>query len=157
MTVRCDGCKGLLARNTKVNARKETLKEKYMGRIDQFRFFVQCTDCGAQITFRSNPKETRYDLESGGVDLTKRNRTESEAKTPEANPDQPASTLETLEARAHETRRRMKQIDQLELMRAQSVELGKVTNEDRLRVVEEAEAAKEGGGQGRRRGGGEGH
>lgn len=46
--------------NNQFNARKETpVDEKYLG-IQIFRFYIRCTRCSGQITFKTDPKNQDY-------------------------------------------------------------------------------------------------
>lgn len=48
----------------KFNARKETTDEKYYN-IQIFRFYIRCTRCSAEITFKTDPKNMDYEIERG--------------------------------------------------------------------------------------------
>ena len=48
----------------KFNARKETTEEKYLA-IPVFRFYIRCTRCSGEITFKTDPKNMDYTCERG--------------------------------------------------------------------------------------------
>ena len=48
----------------KFNARKETTDEKYLN-ISIIRFYIRCTRCSTEITFKTDPKNTDYTCERG--------------------------------------------------------------------------------------------
>lgn len=48
----------------KFNARKETTDEKYYA-ITIYRFYIRCTRCSAEITFKTDPKHMDYECERG--------------------------------------------------------------------------------------------
>ncbi|RAL66168.1 hypothetical protein DID88_005840 [Monilinia fructigena] len=48
----------------KFNARKETTEEKYLA-ISIYRFYIKCTRCSGEITFKTDPKNMDYQCERG--------------------------------------------------------------------------------------------
>lgn len=48
----------------KFNARKQNLEERYLS-IPIYRFFIRCTRCSGEITFRTDPKNMDYECEKG--------------------------------------------------------------------------------------------
>ena len=78
----------------KFNARKETTDEKYY-QISIFRFYIRCTRCSAEITFRTDPKNMDYECEKGA----KRNfEPWREAKLAEETEEERLDRLEQEEA-----------------------------------------------------------
>ena len=56
MTICCDTCHEYIYKGKKFNARKETVAgEDYLG-IKIFRFYIKCTKCSREITFKTDPK-----------------------------------------------------------------------------------------------------
>jgi len=65
--VRCNTCGNYLYIGTKFNMRKETvLNESYLG-IRIYRFYLKCTHCYTEVTFKTDPKNHDYVLEFGGT------------------------------------------------------------------------------------------
>jgi len=63
--MRCNTCGEYIYKGKKFNARKETVEgEDYYG-IKIFRFYIKCTLCSAEITFKTDPKNTDYAAEHG--------------------------------------------------------------------------------------------
>lgn len=63
--MRCNTCGEYIYKGKKFNARKETVDgEDYYG-IKIFRFYIKCTLCSAEITFKTDPKNTDYAAEHG--------------------------------------------------------------------------------------------
>ncbi|KAF7777438.1 hypothetical protein Agabi119p4_3510 [Agaricus bisporus var. burnettii] len=64
-SMRCNTCGEYVYKGKKFNARKETVEgEDYYG-IKIFRFYIKCTLCSAEITFKTDPKNTDYAAEHG--------------------------------------------------------------------------------------------
>jgi hypothetical protein len=64
-SMRCNTCGEYIYKGKKFNARKETVEgEDYYG-IKIFRFYIKCTLCSAEITFKTDPKNTDYSAEHG--------------------------------------------------------------------------------------------
>ena len=63
--MRCNSCGEYIYKGRKFNARKETVEgESYLG-IRIFRFYIRCPTCGAEITYKTDPKNTDYECEFG--------------------------------------------------------------------------------------------
>jgi len=73
--MRCKTCGNYIYRGTKFNSRVETVKgEKYLGTIPIRRFYIRCTKCVATITFRTDPENQDYAMESGATRNFEANR-----------------------------------------------------------------------------------
>ncbi|XP_013879007.1 splicing factor YJU2 [Austrofundulus limnaeus] len=65
--MRCKTCGEYIYKGKKFNARKETVQnEQYMG-LPIFRFYIKCTRCLAEITFKTDPENTDYAIEHGAT------------------------------------------------------------------------------------------
>lgn len=65
--MRCKTCGEYIYKGKKFNARKETVQnETYMG-LPIFRFYIKCTRCLAEITFKTDPENTDYAMEHGAT------------------------------------------------------------------------------------------
>lgn len=62
--MKCTTCGEYIYRGRKFNARKETTEEKYLN-ITIYRFYIRCTRCSAEITFKTDPKNMDYQCERG--------------------------------------------------------------------------------------------
>eukprot|EP01017_Pseudomicrothorax_dubius_P032658 TRINITY_DN4295_c0_g1_i5.p1 TRINITY_DN4295_c0_g1~~TRINITY_DN4295_c0_g1_i5.p1 ORF type:complete len:283 (+),score=84.34 TRINITY_DN4295_c0_g1_i5:40-888(+) len=67
MSIRCNTCGNYMYIGTKFNMRKETcLNEDYLG-IRIYRFYLKCTTCYAEVTFKTDPKNFDYVVEHGAT------------------------------------------------------------------------------------------
>ncbi|NWS29352.1 YJU2 factor, partial [Polioptila caerulea] len=65
--MRCKMCGEYIYKGKKFNARKETVQnEAYLG-LPIFRFYIKCTRCLAEITFKTDPKNMDYTMEHGAT------------------------------------------------------------------------------------------
>ncbi|XP_061749825.1 splicing factor YJU2-like [Nerophis ophidion] len=65
--MRCKTCGEYIYKGKKFNARKETVQNQlYMG-LPIFRFYIKCTRCLAEITFKTDPENTDYAMEHGAT------------------------------------------------------------------------------------------
>ncbi|KAI9662778.1 MAG: hypothetical protein M1829_006122 [Trizodia sp. TS-e1964] len=63
-SMKCVTCGEYIYKGRKFNARKETTDEKYYA-ISIYRFYIRCTRCSAEITFKTDPKNMDYTCERG--------------------------------------------------------------------------------------------
>ena len=58
---RCETCGEYIYRGTKLNARKEdVIGETYLNDVQIYRFYIKCTKCLSEITFKVNIKFVFY-------------------------------------------------------------------------------------------------
>jgi len=62
--MKCTACGEYIYKGRKFNARKETTEEKYYA-ISIYRFYIRCTRCSGEITFKTDPKNMDYECERG--------------------------------------------------------------------------------------------
>lgn len=77
--MQCNSCSHFIYKNTKFNARKDSLKQDYLG-IPIFKFTLRCSSCGSEIVFRTDPKSRGYVIITGA-------NTELNSKTSEKSLD----------------------------------------------------------------------
>ncbi|MCJ1305221.1 hypothetical protein MMC08_008035 [Hypocenomyce scalaris] len=63
-SMKCTSCGEYIYKGRKFNARKETTDEKYYS-IAIYRFYIRCTRCSGEITFKTDPKNMDYTCEKG--------------------------------------------------------------------------------------------
>lgn len=63
-SLKCTNCGEYIYKGRKFNARKETTDEKYLN-ITIYRFYIRCTRCSSEITFKTDPKNMDYVCERG--------------------------------------------------------------------------------------------
>ncbi|KAL8736623.1 MAG: hypothetical protein Q9181_002300, partial [Wetmoreana brouardii] len=63
-SMKCTSCGEYIYKGRKFNARKETTDERYYS-ISIFRFYIRCTRCSGEITFKTDPRNMDYECERG--------------------------------------------------------------------------------------------
>lgn len=63
-SMKCTSCGEYIYKGRKFNARKETTDERYFS-ILIYRFYIRCTRCSGEITFKTDPKNMDYECEKG--------------------------------------------------------------------------------------------
>lgn len=128
----CKNCGEYIYKGKKFNSRKETvIGENYLG-IPIFRFYIRCTRCVSEITFKTDPENTDYTMEHGAtrnfqaVKLAEREekRAQQEREEEEAN-----NPMKALENRTKESKREMDILDALEDIKDQNARHAQVNME----------------------------
>lgn len=135
-SMKCTSCGEYIHKGRKFNARKETTDEKYYA-ISIFRFYIRCTRCSAEITFRTDPKNMDYECERGA----KRNfEPWREAKLAEETEEERLDRLEREEAEKDA----MKELEAKTLDAKTEMQIADALDEIRTRNARNERAEKEG-------------
>ncbi|KAF2246222.1 cell cycle control protein cwf16 [Trematosphaeria pertusa] len=135
-SMKCVHCGEFIYKGRKFNARKETTDEKYYN-IAIFRFYIRCTRCSGEITFKTDPKNMDYECERGA----KRNfEPWREAKLAEETEEERLDRLEREEAE----RDAMKELETKVLDAKQEMAIADALDEIRSRNARIERADKEG-------------
>ncbi|XP_063380392.1 splicing factor YJU2 [Cydia fagiglandana] len=115
--MRCATCGEYIYKGKKFNARKEDVEnEDYLG-IRIYRFYIKCTRCLQEISFKTDPKNTDYEIEAGAtrnfmalkLAEEQAKREEEEQKEEEAN-----NPMKLLEYRTEQSRQEIERLEGLE-------------------------------------------
>ncbi|KAI1776164.1 DUF572-domain-containing protein [Hypoxylon cercidicola] len=128
-SMKCTSCGEYIYKGRKFNARKETPQdEKYLG-IQIFRFYIRCTRCSGQITFKTDPKNQDYACESGakrstepwrvGIDETDEQRLDRL----EREEEEERNAMVELEAKTVDAKREMAVADALDEIRTRNARM----------------------------------
>ncbi|KAI9475763.1 MAG: CWC16 protein [Benjaminiella poitrasii] len=129
-SMRCESCGEYIYKGKKFNARKETVEgEAYLG-IKIYRFYIRCPRCSAEITFKTDPKNTDYVAENGANRNFEPWREEDEHKSgSEEDPDDP---MKSLEDRTLDSKREMDIMDALDEIRTRNAKSERINVEEIL-------------------------
>ncbi|KAH8663972.1 CWC16 protein, partial [Xylariales sp. PMI_506] len=126
-SMRCTTCGEYIYKGRKFNARKETPDEKYLG-IQIFRFYIRCTRCSAEITFKTDPKNQDYACERGAKRNTEpwrvgREETDEERLDRLEQEEEERNAMVELEAKTVDAKREMAVADALDEIRTRNARL----------------------------------
>lgn len=136
-SMKCTSCGEYIYKGRKFNARKETTEEKYLN-ISIYRFYIRCTRCSSEITFKTDPKNMDYACERGAkrnfeswrdpestelkeTDEERLDRLEREEADEAENADRNA--MEELEQKMEESKREMQVADALDEIRQRNARI----------------------------------
>ncbi|KAH7889939.1 hypothetical protein F5I97DRAFT_613635 [Phlebopus sp. FC_14] len=160
-SMRCNTCGEYIYKGKKFNARKETVEgEDYYG-IKIFRFYIKCTLCSAEITFKTDPKNTDYAAEHGAsrnFEPWREEKAVEEEDRLARLEEEENNPMKALENRTVDAKREMDILDALQDIRARNARNERVdqsvdlvariniaeieTEEDRQRKLEDEEDEK---------------
>ena len=135
--MKCTSCGEYIYKGRKFNARKETTDEKYLT-IAIYRFYIRCTRCSSEITFKTDPKNMDYTCERGAkrnfeswrdaesaelkeTDEERLDRLEREEADEAENAERNA--MEELEQKMEESKREMQVADALDEIRQRNARI----------------------------------
>ncbi|TFY57582.1 hypothetical protein EVG20_g8488 [Dentipellis fragilis] len=145
-SMRCNTCGEYIYKGKKFNARKETVEgEDYYG-IKIFRFYIKCTLCSAEITFKTDPKNTDYAAEHGASrnfePWREEKAVEEEDKLARLEEEE-NNPMKALENRQVDAKREMDVLDALQDIRARNARNERVGHSVDLAVRMRVEDVRE--------------
>jgi len=134
MSIRCNTCGEYIGRGTKFNAKKETVQgESYLG-LKIYRFYLRCKKCAAELTIRTDPKNSEYICEAGATKNYEPWKETEDEKTSRLAQEQEeeVDAMKALENRTLQSKREMEILDGLEEMKAHNSRLAEIADTDLL-------------------------
>jgi hypothetical protein len=155
--MKCLSCGEFIYKGRKFNARKEhsgeskkippssrlaqlTIKTEYYN-ISIFRFYIRCTRCSAEITFKTDPKNMDYTCEKGAIrnfepwrDHNEKEETEEE-RLNRLEEEENESAMAKLETKTLDSKREMQIADALDEIRTRNARNERVDQEDVLETL----------------------
>jgi len=122
MSLQCLACGEFIYKGKKFNAKKELVKGETYLNLRLFRFIFRCSFCLAHITFKTDPKNADYVVESGATrnfePWKAKALTEKEIREEREKEDQ--DVLKKLENKSKDSRREMELNEAIEEMKEKS-------------------------------------
>ncbi|XP_068435961.1 splicing factor YJU2 [Clinocottus analis] len=147
--MRCKTCGEYIYKGKKFNARKETvMNELYMG-LPIFRFYIKCTRCLAEITFKTDPENTDYAMEHGATrNFQAEKMVEEQEKrvVQEREEEELNNPMKVLENRTKDSKMEMEVLENLQELKELNQRQAQVDFEgmiDRYRDLEKSVKARE--------------
>ncbi|KAG9298427.1 hypothetical protein G9A89_008691 [Geosiphon pyriformis] len=153
--MRCETCGEYIYKGKKFNARKETVEGETYYSIKIFRFYIKCPRCSAEITFKTDPKNTDYIAEHGAsrnFEPWREERIAGEEKQLKKELEEENNPMKALENRTLDSKREMDILDALDEIRTRNARnervdagalLDKLVEEDELQEKTEEELVEE--------------
>lgn len=146
MSIQCATCGTYIYKGTKFNSRKEdVVGETYLG-IQIFRFYFKCTKCSAEITFKTDPQNSDYTVESGASRNFEPWREQDEAADKEKrkrDDEEMGDAMKALENRAMDSKQDMDILAALEEMRSMKSRHAGVSVDQMLEILKRSAHEKE--------------
>nr|GMC90642.1 coiled-coil domain-containing protein 94 homolog [Ipomoea batatas] len=146
MSVRCNTCGNYIYKGTKFNSRKEdAVGENYLG-IQIFRFYFKCTKCSAEITYKTDPKNSDYIVESGATrnfEPWREQDEETEKQKQKRDAEEMGDAMKSLENRTLDSKREMDILAALDEMKSMKSRQATVSVEAMLEALRHSAEEKE--------------
>ncbi|XP_019162986.1 PREDICTED: coiled-coil domain-containing protein 94 homolog [Ipomoea nil] len=146
MSVRCNTCGNYIYKGTKFNSRKEdAVGENYLG-IQIFRFYFKCTKCSAEITYKTDPKNSDYIVESGATrnfEPWREQDEEIEKLKQKRDAEEMGDAMKSLENRTLDSKREMDILAALDEMKSMKSRQATVSVEAMLEALTHSAEEKE--------------
>lgn len=115
--MRCVTCGEYIYKGKKFNARKEDVEDQtYLG-IRIYRFYIKCTRCLQEISFKTDPRNTDYEIEAGATrNFMALKLAEEQAKKEldELKEEEASNPMKLLENRTQQSRNEIELLESLE-------------------------------------------
>ncbi|KAL8290126.1 hypothetical protein RQP46_003065 [Phenoliferia psychrophenolica] len=145
-SMRCATCGEYIYKGKKFNARKETVDgEDYYG-IKIFRFYIKCTQCSAEITFKTDPKNTDYVAEHGAArnfEPWRDTATDPEEDKLARMEEEENNPMAALENKAVDSKREMDILDALQELKTRNARLERAGKEAPEKFLDRVSAGVE--------------
>lgn len=142
--MRCKTCGNYIYKGTKFNARKETVQnDDYIG-LRIFRFYIKCTKCVAEITFKTDPENMDYSIEHGATRNFEAEKLleQQEKKLKLQQEEDESNPMKMLEMRTRDSKREMELMENLEELRDLNQRNAKLNFDTMLEKYRETEDEK---------------
>lgn len=115
--MRCKTCGEYIYKGKKFNARKEDVEgEDYLG-IRIYRFYIKCTRCLQEISFKTDPRNTDYEIEAGASRnfmALKLAEEQAQREEDEEREEEATNPMKLLEKRTQQSKHELEVLESLE-------------------------------------------
>eukprot|EP01025_Chloroclados_australasicus_P042627 TRINITY_DN4530_c0_g1_i1.p1 TRINITY_DN4530_c0_g1~~TRINITY_DN4530_c0_g1_i1.p1 ORF type:complete len:335 (-),score=44.57 TRINITY_DN4530_c0_g1_i1:664-1596(-) len=132
MSIRCTSCGEFMYKGTKFNMTKEDVTgETYLG-LYIFRFYMKCAHCNSTISFKTDPRNSDYAVESGATrnyEPWKEQEEIAKELQRKREQEEEGNAMKALENRTLDSKKEMDIMASLDEMRSHNIKMNKVTTE----------------------------
>ncbi|XP_034241182.1 splicing factor YJU2 [Thrips palmi] len=115
--MRCKTCGEYIYKGKKFNARKEDVEgQDYLG-IRIYRFYIKCTRCLQEISFKTDPRNTDYEIEAGATRnfmALKLAEEQAQREEDERKEEEATNPMKLLENRTQQSKNELELLESLE-------------------------------------------
>lgn len=115
--MRCKTCGEYIYKGKKFNARKEDVEgQDYLG-IRIYRFYIKCTRCLQEISFKTDPRNTDYEIEAGATRnfmALKLAEEQAQREEDERKEEESTNPMKLLENRTEQSKNELELLESLE-------------------------------------------
>ena len=122
-SMRCSQCGDYMHIATKFNSRCSKISQNSLG-LDIYRFYGHCKHCNAEFSFRTDPDNSDYILESGGSRTYEAFKDADFAEAEIAKQKADADEGEAIDYKIYDTAEEMRKLDELDQLRSLSKQRG---------------------------------
>lgn len=144
--MRCVTCGEYIYKGKKFNARKEDVEnETYLG-IRIYRFYIKCTRCLQEISFKTDPQNTDYEIEAGATrNFMALKLAEEQAlrELQEAKEEEASNPMKLLENRTEQSRNEIELLESLEELKDLNTRHENIDYEALLHQYDPAESVQQ--------------
>ncbi|XP_002158200.1 splicing factor YJU2 isoform X1 [Hydra vulgaris] len=131
-SMRCKTCGEYIYKGRKFNSRMETVEnETYLG-LRIYRFYIRCTKCISEITFKTDPENTDYVMENGATrnfEAFKKLSEQIAKEKLDKDEEEANNPMKALENRTRDSKREMESIEKLEELKDLNTRLAKIDHD----------------------------
>lgn len=143
--MRCKTCGEYIYKGKKFNARKEDVEgEDYLG-IRIYRFYIKCTRCLQEISFKTDPKNTDYEIEAGATRnfmALKLAEEQAQREEDERKEEEATNPMKLLENRTQQSKQELELLESLEELKDLNRRQQSIDYDSMLSKYDDKEARK---------------
>lgn len=144
--MRCVTCGEYIYKGKKFNARKEDVEDQtYLG-IRIYRFYIKCTRCLQEISFKTDPQNTDYEIEAGATRnfmALKLAEEQAQKEVDELKEEEANNPMKLLENRTEQSRNEIELLESLEELKDLNRRQQSVDYETMLQQFNTSESERE--------------
>lgn len=147
--MRCTTCGEYIYKGRKFNSRKEDVDDMNHLGLRIYRFYIKCTSCLSEISFRTDPANTDYVLEAGATrnfEALSKAEKQAEAEEKAHKEDLENNPMKLLEERTEQSKNemdRMEALEELQELNKRTVKIDYATMLSKYDKIREEEAKKQ--------------
>ena len=137
MAIQCTSCGDYMFQGTKANSRKELVYNEFYLGVPVYRFYIHCKNCYAEITIKTDPKNSDYVVEQGAIPVYEPYKKIQQANIEEQKMKLQGNNFEVLERDQININHDIKQTEELERLVEAKHKHKKVRKKDLIKLIKQ--------------------